>query len=68
MPSELEVAKQRLRRSQILCRHIGDHLAALHQQYEISHPEFAGDIVKATDYIHTFYMYLDEVYAKLMQL
>ncbi|MBA7549326.1 hypothetical protein ES705_41805 [subsurface metagenome] len=66
--TEFQIAKRRLKRGRILCRHIQDHLRQTYAQYEKSHPEFAGLLLDAANYTNTLDGFLAEIHNRLMQL
>ena len=68
MPDDLGKAKQNLKRSRLLARHILDHLAWIHDTYESSQAEFAECIFMAAKTTKALDEYLAGLQAMLAGL
>jgi len=68
MPDDYGKAKRNLARSRLLCRHILDHLAWIHDTYESSQGEFAERVFLAAQTTKALDEYLEGLQAMLAGL
>lgn len=68
MPDDYGKAKRNLKRSRLLCRHIIEHMAWIHDTYEKSQADFADRVFRAAETTVALDEYLEGLLAMLAEL
>jgi len=68
MPNQFGNTKRHIKRAQLLCDHIVEHLDPVHDGYVEEHPEFGEQVFVAARFARELHVYLIKVYDEFVAL
>lgn len=68
MPNQFGATKRHIKRAELLCEHIVQHLSPVHDQYIDDHPEFGEHAFTAARFATELQLYLKKLYDEFVSL